>query len=293
MHRLFVSLVLAALIIAFNATPAAAGGGAGAYTDPGPSPSPGSGAAGGAYTDGGGAGANASNSDTSSSGGGGGSSNPCHYEVLPPDEAAGAERYWGPNPGGAGAWYRTICADGSGRTTATIVWLANAVDPAAMAADAAKYLPFPSPSISTSPSTNEMLVVNFATWLWVDSAAWQPLTTTAAVPGVAVTVTATPERVTWLMGDGGSVVCNGPGNAYNSAVPDDQQSTYCSYSYPRTSASEQSGRFSITATVDWHVTWTIAGALGGGDLGIVPRSSGPVPVRVGEVQGINDSSNQG
>ncbi|MGH9283320.1 MAG: hypothetical protein ACRD0S_10350, partial [Acidimicrobiales bacterium] len=68
---------------------------------------------------------------------------------------------------------------------------------------------------------------------------------------------------------------------YDPTIPDDTQATDCSHTYTRT------GDFLVTARTDWHVTWSVDGAPGGGDLGIVSRSTPPAPVRVGEVQALN------
>jgi hypothetical protein len=111
-----------------------------------------------------------------------------------------------------------------------------------------------------------------------------------SVPGITVTVTAVPERVVWDMGDGTRVTCGGPGTAYNASVPDEQQSTDCSNTYRRTSARESGKSFRVRATIQWRATWTVTGAPGGGDLGVVPRSSASVPLRVGEAQAVNTQS---
>lgn len=41
----------------------------------------------------------------------------------------------------------------------------------------------------------------------------------------------------------------------------------------------------MTVTVDWQLSWTAAGAPGGGSLGAVPMST-TQPVRVAEVQAL-------
>src|SRR3546814_11679817 len=75
------------------------------------------------------------------------------------------------------------------------------------------------------------------------------------------------------------VVCQGPGTPYDASRPASEQTTDCSYTYGRSSASEPDGAYLVTATVRWNVTWTIVGAPGGGDLGASPRSeSAPIPV---------------
>lgn len=220
----------------------------------------------------------------------GGGAAVCTYQALSPEESQIADRLEGPRPPGTGSWNRKICLE-NGLSTGTIAWIPQVqVDPAAMAAEALRYLPLPAPAISTSPARTEMLVVRFPTWLWIDRATWSPQTSTVSAPGVSVTVTAVPERVVWSMGDGATLSCAGPGTPYNPAIPDHQQSTGCSYTYTRTSARQPGETFPLAATIEWRATWAAAGAPGGGDLGLVRRSGGPVPVRVGEVQAVNTPS---
>ena len=291
MQRLTLTAAIAVAVLLLVPTRAQAGGGGGAYTDivirPGPSS--------GAYTDGSGAGSSVSNDDEPKSRGTGRSSRPsrCTYEFIDPGDQATAERMWGPSPGGPGSWGRKICYDDQGRSDATIVWLPRRANPPAMAERAERYLPLPAPVVSSSPAADQLLVVGLDTWLWIDPSTWQPQKSTVSVPGVSVTVTAVPERVVWEMGDGTTVVCQGPGRAYDPAVPEDQQKTDCSHRYVTTSAREADGIYEITATTEWRVTWDAAGAPGGGNLGMVRRTSAPVPVRVGEVQAVNVRPQQG
>jgi hypothetical protein len=290
MLRLTSALALAGAILIGAARPAAAGGAGGAYTGgvvlPGPSS--------GAYTDTSGAGSSAANDGEPGEAGGHRSSRPsrCTYEYVDAADQDTAERMWGPSPGGPGSWGRKICYDDLNRSSATIVWLPRRADPRAMADRAEQYLPLPAPQISTSPAADHLLVVGLPTWLWVDPSSWKPLSSTVSVTGVTVTVTAVPERVVWQTGDGQTVVCRGPSRAYDPAIPDEQQSTDCSHVYRQTSETAPGHAFQLTATTEWRVSWTVSGATGGGDLGVVRRTSAPVPVRVGEVQTVNVASQE-
>jgi len=290
MLRLTSAVALGTAILIGAAHPAAAGGGSGAYTSgvvlPGPSS--------GAYTDTGGAGSSAANDDEPAEAGGHRPSRPsrCTYEYVDPGDQETAERMWGPSPGGPGSWGRKICYDDLNRSSATIVWLPRRADPPAMADRAERYLPLPAPQVATSPAPDHLLVVGLPTWLWVDPSSWKPLSSTVSVTGVTVTVTAVPERVVWRTGDDQTVVCKGPGRAYDPAIPDEQQSTDCSHVYRQTSESTPGQTFQLTATTEWRVSWTVSGATGGGDLGVVRRASAPVPVRVGEVQAVNVASQE-
>jgi len=90
------------------------------------------------------------------------------------------------------------------------------------------------------------------------------------------------------MGDGSTVVCNGPGIAYKAT----ESQTYCSYTFRVTSAGQPSGdgdpndgAFRVTASVTWAVRWSAIGVAGGGQLPSL-HTSLVVPVRVEQVESI-------
>jgi hypothetical protein len=191
---------------------------------------------------------------------------------------------------GPGTWYLITCPG----TTPSLVFVGatpggpvpTLAQPALLAQQALATMHLPAPRVGMSPpSTAE--VVNFQDWLWVDNAMWRPISATASVGPVAATATATPDRVVYDMGDGGQVVCTGPGTPYNLAVSPDAQSTGCSYRYANGSAGQQNNRYNATATIYWHVTWTAVGAPGGGDLGEMPGDTASTLVQVDEVQALN------
>jgi len=223
-------------------------------------------------------------------GGGGGSSN-CEWQMLDAEGQAAAEDMsqhgWQQSHGpGPGAWYRKICYDANGLSTATLVWVANPVDVAALAQQAADAVAIPQPGVHFNPSEQQGAVVNVPTWLWVDPATWQPVTAQAAAGGVVVTATATPQRVDWDMGNGDRVSCDGPGTPYDAGRPSDQQLTSCSYTYRSSSAHQPDETYAVTATVVWAITWNAAGAPGGGALGTAPQSQ-TVRLPVKEIQALN------
>jgi hypothetical protein len=137
-----------------------------------------------------------------------------------------------------------------------------------------------------NPAPRDKQLVHLATWLWLDRASWAPKSDTVSAPGVTVTATGTPTKVTWDMGDGGQVGCNGPGIPYDTSRPSADQQTDCSYTYVNTSGSQPGEAYVVTATVEWSVTWTVTGAPGGGTLPTVRRSAS-VPVQVEEMQVLN------
>ncbi len=162
------------------------------------------------------------------------------------------------------------------------------VTPAMLAQQAYHFLPLPAPEIHTNPPANREQLVELPTWLWVSRASWGTRTATASIPTLSVTVTAVPVAVTWTMGDGGRVACDGQGTPFDPAHPTRQPS--CAYAYRRSSAGQPAGRFTVTATTTWNITWTASGSVtGGGTLPPLARSA-QTTLAVAEVQAINTSN---
>lgn len=220
----------------------------------------------------------------------------CTTDVLTLNNAVG------PPPGvtAPGSWFSILCTNAGGGTTTTNLWISSApgapaappaVDPYAVALQAENSLNLPSLTIGFNPPTNA--VVNLPTWLWVDPALWHPYVVSATVGAVTATATATPTSVTWNLGDGGSLVCAGPGTAYRTDLPASAQQTSCSYVYQTTSLGQPSsdgspndGAFRVTATVAWQVVWTAQGAPGGGNLPPLTTTS-TTNLRVEQVESVN------
>jgi hypothetical protein len=106
-------------------------------------------------------------------------------------------------------------------------------------------------------------LVHAPVWLWteVTPQTWGPVTATASVPGLSVTATARATQILWEMGDGHTVRCSGPGTPYRRDLGVTVSPT-CGHVYSRTSTDRPGGRFTITATTTWKVTWTGAGRDG-------------------------------
>ncbi|MGH9014018.1 MAG: hypothetical protein ACRDZ1_08810 [Acidimicrobiia bacterium] len=168
-----------------------------------------------------------------------------------------------------------------------VFWVSTAARPAVparvLAQRAVKEVVTPACAVRTSPSPH-VAVVTIETWLWVECP-WQPLSASAEVPGLSATVTVTPGDVVWDLGDGEQVTCRGPGVAWDPAVRGEDQSTYCSYAYRRSSSGEPNEAYTLTATLSWSVSWSASNGEGG-TLPAVSRSSS-IPIRVGEVQAIS------
>ncbi|HSK98695.1 MAG TPA: hypothetical protein VK891_18855 [Euzebyales bacterium] len=155
------------------------------------------------------------------------------------------------------------------------------IDPFALAQRAAAVLDLPEPAMRMNPDGEQ--VVRLHSWLWIPAAQWEPRQVSASAGPVTSTVTATPVRLAWDMGNGDRVSCDGPGTPYRQAA---QVATpACGYTYRHSSAGQPDDAYRVTATLDWELTWTASGAPGGGDLGTVSRST-TRSVPVAEVQAL-------
>lgn len=162
-----------------------------------------------------------------------------------------------------------------------IVWEEAApVDPVALRDAAAARINPPAPSLATSPPFDQFpAIVQMPTWLWINDP-WVTAVESESQGGVSVIVAARPDRVTWTFDDGGSVVCFGPGVAWQSGLEED--GTDCSYTFTHTSAGLPESRFDATATVTWVFSWTLDG-VDQGDFGSFDATSG-FSIEVGEIQ---------
>jgi hypothetical protein len=149
--------------------------------------------------------------------------------------------------------------------------------------EAKSRLQFPMLTSRFSPAS-PWTFVNYPTALWLEGDA-SSRTATAEVPGVRVTVSASLEEVQWATGDGAVEVCAGPGRAPDPSVRGDHGD--CSHVWSWPSVGQPDSAYQVVATALWRVTWTAEGAPGGGDLGLIPQRSAPIPVPVAEVQTLN------
>jgi hypothetical protein len=176
-----------------------------------------------------------------------------------------------------GAWLDGVCsATGVIETPEYVV----ALTPAEIAQLARSQLRLPAPDIAASPASDQL--VHLPTWLWLSSV-WEPISATASVPGVSVTAIAVPILVTWVMGDGGTVTCQGPGSPFPAGSDPKSASPDCGYTYRTSSAGQRGEAFDVTATVTWTVTWS-----GAGQGGVFPNmtTAASASFRVAESQAI-------
>ena len=182
-----------------------------------------------------------------------------------------------------GQFYAVRCADRDDvQTLFRIFQYTPAAPPVSayrLALAARTSLDMPPPGPQTNPARHHDQLVGIDTWMWIDPADWQPLTASVALPGISATVTATPVRSEWDMGDGGDVVvCHGPGTPYDTRRPEAGQSTDCSHLY------QVRGAYTATATIVYEVTWSASNGEGGT---LEPaRRSTQFPMSVAERQAV-------
>jgi hypothetical protein len=200
--------------------------------------------------------------------------------------------------GGAspGAWYLPSCKWPKHYygNPMPAIWIvgpppAAPTNPTFLVQQAVAHLTLDGPRIGMSPPSNRPQIVNVSTWLWI-SGGWRGRSVTATAGRVTATATAVPYKVVWNMGDGRSVTCRGPGTEYKSNEPASAQSTTCSYTYSKPSSTVPGGRFTVTATVYYQVTWVARGAPGGGNLGLVAGPTARTTVLVEQAEALNTSS---
>lgn len=205
---------------------------------------------------------------------------PAEAQVAPFEEA-------GEGPGG---WFQATCFGYQG-TGGALVWRPTAEGtgapapppPVVIARRAVDMLELTSPVIGASPSPEAEQLVQLPTWLWVQPGSWAQQSATASVPGVSVTATATPTKVTWSMGDGNSVVCRGPGTPFSAGGDPRAESPTCGHTYRQSSAGQPDSAFAVTATMSWSITWA-----GGGQEGGLPalETTSETAFRVAESQAL-------
>ena len=130
-----------------------------------------------------------------------------------------------------------------------------------LVAEAEAQLVLALPDVATSPPRGGIQLVSVPVWFWVRN--FQPTGATAAIPGLSATITATPVRTTVVTGDGATVVCRGPGKAYDPGRSFKDQRSACSHPYLK------HGEVTLSATVTWAVSW----AASDGQSGVLPNQS--------------------
>lgn len=154
-------------------------------------------------------------------------------------------------------------------------------DPWVLARRAMNSMALTSPEIGIVPeaASGSVGIIGLPVWMWVANpgpSVTGPITRSASEAGYTVTATARVRRMVWDMGDGTSVTCTGPGTPYIDAYGR-SPSPSCGHTYTKV------GRYTVTATAYWEITWT-----GMGERGTFTRTfDDSVQIEEAEVQVIN------
>ena len=137
--------------------------------------------------------------------------------------------------------------------------------------------------ITPKPGPDSVGLVGMPVWLWAKSPntrTYGPATASASAGGITVTATARVHEIAWDMGDGTTVECRTAGTPYEASFGK-KASPDCGHVYRLSSAREPGGKYTVTATSAWVITWEGAGQTGTIRLNGLSRS---VEIAVGEAQ---------
>ena len=125
-------------------------------------------------------------------------------------------------------------------------------------------------------------------WLWTDPSHWSPggipLTRRVQAGPVWATVSAAAVRMVWLPGDGSVVTCLTSGTPLTDPSRGLSGSPNCGYTYRRTSADQTGGRYRVTISVTWAVTWVGSDGTGGALAPLTVATTFPYTVRQARAQ---------
>lgn len=162
------------------------------------------------------------------------------------------------------------------------------------------------PTVETSPETvagvADATVVNLATWLWIEPAAWHLVSATAAGGGEVATVWAVPVAVDWHAAwslpspgddpEGGvtlapellALSCPGPGTPFTAAGA--PGASACTATFDQSTFGTVQ---TLTASILWQVHWALSNAAGvvGGE-GTLPAAvtTGRRALRVLQIESV-------
>jgi hypothetical protein len=139
-------------------------------------------------------------------------------------------------------------------------------------------LPAVAPGIGPDPSINrwKMAAVGYPLWLWADGPT-HAAPVSQSVANLHVSLEAQLTSVTYQMGDGHQVFCNGPGRRWSRSVEAGTPSS-CGYRYEKPSL--PNGSYTVRAVSHWDITWTA-----GNQSGVISMDQeGTRRIPVGELQ---------
>ncbi|MDT0331177.1 hypothetical protein [Nocardiopsis lambiniae] len=137
-------------------------------------------------------------------------------------------------------------------------------DPLTALEEAMASFELPEPKIATSPGTDSLVLVNTPLWLWVEPEDWDAESVSAQLGSTSLTVSATPARTAWTMGDGSTVECEGPGTPFDASTHDAASaSPDCGHVYTSASDTAAEGAHTVTVRVLWDTEWSFSGGESG------------------------------
>jgi hypothetical protein len=137
--------------------------------------------------------------------------------------------------------------------------------------------------ITPEPGAGSIGIVGMPVWMWAanpNSHTVGPISASASAGGITVTATATLHKITWDMGDGTKVECRSAGTPYKPSYGK-KDSPDCGHTYEKSSSTKTDGKYTVTATSDWVITWEGAGQTGTIRLNGLTRTTA---IAVGEAQ---------
>ncbi|MER7167706.1 hypothetical protein ABT336_16760 [Micromonospora sp. NPDC000207] len=202
----------------------------------------------------------------------------CYYRVSEPQ----------PTEVEGSLWYTVTCVDdpGSQRQELRDVpppGFGAPPDPEELARRALASISLREPNIAVAPRRgNGPGLVGLPVWMWASRGPnyFGPISASASDRGLTVTITARVDRIVWNMGDGEKRTCLGPGTPYRADGPHaGGPSPDCGYhdGYPK------AGRYRISATTFWTVSWS-ASSGGAGDSFTLTRTSNTTTIEIDELQ---------
>ncbi|WP_052441214.1 hypothetical protein [Streptacidiphilus anmyonensis] len=217
----------------------------------------------------------------------------CYYQRMDPQPPASSVWWQGHQPGD-GAVFAAECplTTGKGLPGGGPTWFQNpppgyggGVDVQALAQQAVSKMGLKGPAIGVAPPPGSQGVIGLPVWLWdkVSPTTWGPNSASASAGAVTVTATGSVTQIVWDMGDGQSVTCTGPGEAYQASFGNAQPP--CGHTYTTVSASQPGGRYAINATATWVVNWQATTGQAG-QITVTRKSASSVVI--GELRDLNN-----
>ena len=163
-----------------------------------------------------------------------------------------------------------------------------------LVAQARRQLPAPLPSFYPLTTLSEYTFVRWPTFVWLDPATTAVATLTASTPGLSVSATLTPSKMTVTPADHDAIVCNPtvgqPTQQFLDDHPPLQPSDSplaCEIRFTTTSKDQPDQKYPTTIRVDWNMTWTATS----GDTGTIPgvTTVNTTNIGVASIQVINTS----